>query len=155
MSQVGNNLPTGGVRISAVAKGDCAQNPTTILVTDATTSCSIEIAITPPKRYADVSIFRPISKTTFGVPMFIATNAGKVNVSAKGRVTLEVRKTTASSSECLITGGTQRIFAQVTNSKDGGRSFTTQARSRAISVTYQQNIPAAPAVGFCYVTLEG
>lgn len=153
-ARIDNTLPTGGVKVTAVAKGDCAQNPTTILVTDATTSCSIEIAITPAKRYADVSLFRPISKTSFGVPFFVSTDAGKISVSRKGWATIEVRKTTAFASACLITSGTQKVLAQVTNSKDGGRTFTTQARSKAITVTYQQNLPATPPVGFCYVTLE-
>jgi len=39
------------MRVSAVAAGDCALNRNTILVSDATTSCSIDISITPPKRY--------------------------------------------------------------------------------------------------------
>jgi DNA-directed RNA polymerase beta subunit len=142
-----NNLPTGGVKVNAIAKGDCAQNARTIVVTDATTTCSIEITVSPAKRYADVSLIVPRSKTSYALPMFIK-NDGKVKVTAKGKASVNVEKSTASS--CIITEGTEKIVAQVTNSKNGGRSFTTRAASTAISVTFQQG---TPGIGVCFVTL--
>ncbi|MEY4184297.1 MAG: hypothetical protein RIS07_700 [Actinomycetota bacterium] len=139
--------PSGGVKITLVARGDCAQNATTIVITDATLTCSIELSISPPKRYADVSLIVPRTKTSYAFPMFIK-NDGRVKVSAKGRASINVEKTTSSS--CVITDGTEKIVAQVTNSTNGGRTFTTRAASRAISVTFQQG---TPDVGVCFVSL--
>jgi hypothetical protein len=111
------------MKITAVAKGDCAQNATTIVVTDSTAACSIEISITPAKKYRDVMLLVPRTKTSFTTPWFMA-DPGRVSVSAKGRTTVTVPKAESLSRglQCVITEGSERVVAQVTNSTDGGRS---------------------------------
>ena len=128
---------TGGMKISAVAKGDCAQNATTILVTDATTTCSIEISVTPAKKYADVALVVPLSRTSFTFPSW-TTNDGKVKVTAKGKGSIGILKT---ATDCVVTGGTETVVAHVTNAKTFNGSFTAQAKSKPITVTFQQTVP--------------
>lgn len=128
---------TGGMKITAVAKGDCAQNATTILVTDATTTCSIEISVTPAKKYADVSIIEPLSRTSFAFPTW-TTDDGKVKVSAKGKGSIGILKAV---SDCVLTSGAAKVVAQVTNAKTFNGSFTAQAKSKPITVTFQQTVP--------------
>jgi hypothetical protein len=130
------------MKITAVAKGDCAQNSTTIVVTDTTAACSIEISITPAKKYRDVILLVPRTKTSYSTPWFMA-DLGRVAVSAKGRATVTVPKAKLVSGglQCVITEGSERIVAQVTNSTDGGRSYSAAARSAPITVTYRQTQP--------------
>lgn len=137
-----NKTPTGGMKITAVAKGDCAQNATTIVVTDATTTCSIEISVTPAKRYADVALIEPLEGTSFTFPMFFASTNGNVKVSAKGKAVINVAKTYVLSDkrECVISEGTERVFAQVTNAKSPLGAFTAVANSKLISVTFKQTV---------------
>ena len=146
-----NKTPTGGMKITAVAKGDCAQNATTILVTDATTTCSIEISITPARRYADVTVIKPLGGTSFTFPMFYASKNGNVKVNARGKAVIEIAKTyvLADGSECVISDGTERVFAQVTNAKAPLGSFTAAAKSKRISVTFKQTV----GMDDCSVTL--
>ncbi|MFM8969244.1 MAG: hypothetical protein ACKOI3_03200, partial [Actinomycetota bacterium] len=103
-----NKTPPGGMKITAVAKGDCAQNATTIVVTTATTTCLIEISVTPARRYADVALIEPLAGTSFTFPMFYASKNGNVKVNTKGKAVIEIAKTyvSASGSECVISGGT-------------------------------------------------
>jgi len=133
---------TGGLRITAVAKGDCAQNATTILVTDATTSCSIEISITPARRYADVTVFKPLGGKKATFPMFHVSKNGSVKVSARGRGSVTVSKTYGLSDgrQCVISEGTERVFVQVTNAKAPFGSVTAVAKSKPISVTFKQTV---------------
>lgn len=130
-------ISTGGMKITAVAKGDCAQNATTILVTDTTTSCSIDISITPAKKYADVSVIEPISRTSFAFPTW-TTNDGKVKVSGKGKGSSGILKTAGG---CVVVSGTVKVVAQVTNSKTFGGSHSAAARSKPILITFQQTAP--------------
>ena len=53
---------TGGMKIVAVAEGDCAVDSQTIVITDATTSCSISVAVTPAKKYIHAELIAPIDK---------------------------------------------------------------------------------------------
>ncbi|MFM9112758.1 MAG: hypothetical protein ACKOPB_05820 [Actinomycetota bacterium] len=128
------------MKITAVAKGDCAQNATTIVVTTATTTCLIEISVTPAKRYADVALIEPLDGTSFTFPMFYASKNGIVKVNTKGKAVIEIAKTYVfpDGSECLISGGTERVFAQVTNASAPLGSFTAAAKSKSISVTFKQ-----------------
>jgi len=146
-----NKTPTGGMKITAVAKGDCAQNATTILVTDATTSCSIEISITPARRYADVTVIKPLGGTKFTFPMFHVSENGSVKVSANGRGSVTVSKTYGLSDgrQCVISEGTERVLVQVTNAKAPLGSFTAAAKSKPISVTFKQIV----GMDECSVTL--
>ena len=142
----GAAISSGGMKITALAKGDCAKTPTTILITDSTTSCTIEVRVTPTKRYVDVSVLVPLSSTSFYFPSWIE-NEGKVRLSAKGRGVVTVKKTRG---DCVVVSGTARVIAQVTNAKQYGGSFTNAAKSTPITVTYQQS---EPALGGCFGTL--
>jgi hypothetical protein len=136
-------IPTGGMKITALAKGDCATTPTTILITDATTSCTIEITVTPRKRYADVSVMVPLSSTSVYFPSWIE-NDGRVRLSAKGRGLVAVKKNRG---DCVLVSGTASVVAQVTNAKQYSGTYSAVAKSRPITVTYQQSIPTE---GACY-----
>lgn len=143
-----SRVPTGGMKIFAVAKGDCAQGPSTILVTDATTSCSIEIRVTPAKKYADVGILEPLSRTSFTYPTWIAGD-GKVNMSSKGKGSAAILKTR---NGCVLVSGTAKVIVQVTNAKKFGAGYTATAKSKPITVTYQQS---NPEIGACFSTVSG
>ena len=142
------SAPTGGMRIFAVAKGDCAQGPSTILVTDATESCSIEVRVTPAKKYADVGIFEPFSQTSFTYPTWIAGD-GKVNISSKGKGSAAILKTR---NGCVLVSGTAKVIVQVTNAKKFGGRYTASVKSKPITVTYQQS---NPEIGACFGTVSG
>jgi len=158
------------MKIKAVAKGDCAQNPTTILITDSTTTCSIEISVTPPKRYADVflAVYRtnnswfPVRYLTVSREKKLGENSyqefSNVKVSAKGRATVGVLKTVTydyyGDASFVITSGTETLNATVTNAKAQGKSFTTWAKSNPIVVTFQQSIPAS-GCGYTYMEARG
>lgn len=140
-------IPTGGMKITALAKGDCATTPTSILITDATASCTIEITVTPRKRYADVNVMVPLSATSLYFPSWIE-NDGRVRLSAKGRGLVTVKKDRGG---CVLVSGTLGVIAQVTNAKRYGGTYSAVAKSRPITVTYQQSTPAE---GTCYATLQ-
>ena len=55
-------ISTGGMKITAVAEGDCAVDSQTIVITDATTSCSISVAVIPAKKYIHAELIAPIDK---------------------------------------------------------------------------------------------
>jgi hypothetical protein len=135
------------MNITALAKGDCAKTPNIIVITDSTTSCTIEVTVTPRKRYADVSVIVPLSSTSFLFPSWVE-NDGKVRLSAKGRGLATVKKERGG---CVLVSGTARVIAQVTNAKQFGGTFTNAAKSKPISVTYQQS---EPAIGVCFGTLN-
>lgn len=143
-----SRLPTGGMKIFAVAKGDCAQGPSTILVTDATTSCSIDIRVTPAKKYADVGILEPLSRTSFTYPTWIAGD-GKVKMSSKGKASAVILKTR---NGCVLVSGTAKVIVQVTNAKKFGAGYTATVKSKPITVTYQQS---NPEIGACFSTVSG
>ena len=143
-----SRVPTGGMKITAVAKGDCAKSATAIVVTDSTTSCLIEISITPAKNYRDVALVEPRSPTSFIFPTWME-NDGKVKVSKNGKGSVSVLKTAAG---CVLVSGTAKVIAQVTNASKFGGSFTASAKSKPITVTYQQS---EPAIGFCFSTVSG
>jgi len=143
-----SRLPTGGMKIFAVAKGDCAQGPSTILVTDATTSCSIEIRVTPAKKYADVGILVPLPGATFSFPTWIVGD-GKVNMSSKGKGSAAILKTR---NGCVLVGGTAKVVVQATNANKFLGRFTASVKSKPITVTYQQS---EPEIGACFSTVSG
>jgi len=143
-----SRVPTGGMKIVAVAKGDCAQDQKTIVVTDATTSCSIEISVTPAKRYADVSILEPLSRTSFTYPTWIESD-GKVRISPRGKGSAAILK---SRNGCVLVSGSSKVFVQVTNAKKFGEGYTASAKSKPITVTYQQS---QPEIGACYSIISG
>ena len=130
-------ISNGGMKITAVASGDCAKSPSEIIVTDATASCSILITITPPKKYLDVALLVPLSRTSFSYPTWTVAD-GKVQVAKSGKGKIEVLK---SAGGCVITGGSTRVVAQVTNAKSFSGSFTAAASSKQITVTFQQTAP--------------
>ena len=141
------------MKIEAVAKGDCAQNPTTILITDSTTTCSIEISITPPKQYSDVLFTIDIKNknkkfnSTYAGFLSVSRAFGYVTTSADGKATVGVLRTQTFSGfgwdTFVITSATETLTATVTNAKAHGKSYTTFAKSNPIVVTFQQSIPAS------------
>jgi len=150
------SIPTGGMKVKAEAKGDCAQNPTTILITDSTTTCSIEISITPPKRYADVSFAIFLDENSYSSPTYLTVSREKaiggrgfmyfsnVKTSAKGKATVGVLKTGLFGGITpVITSATETVHVQVTNAKAPNKGFTARAKSNPIVITFQQSIPAS------------
>jgi len=145
------------MKIEAVAKGDCAQNPSTILITDSTTTCSIEISVTPPKRYADVFLAVYRSTNSWTDPGYLTVSRyekfdeksyigfSNLKTSAKGQATVGVLKTKIwkPGELFVITSATETLTATVTNAKAHGKSYTTFAKSNPIVVTFQQSIPAS------------
>jgi len=158
------------MKIEAVAKGDCAQNPSTILITDSTTTCSIEISVTPPKRYADVFLAVYLSTNSWTAPGYLTVSreikigensyqqSSNVKISAKGRATVGVLKTVTydyyGGASFVITSATETLTATVTNAKAQGKTFTTWAKSNPIVVTFQQSIPAS-GCGYTYMGATG
>ncbi|MFM8955109.1 MAG: hypothetical protein ACKOH9_04890 [Actinomycetota bacterium] len=146
------------MKIEAVAKGDCAQNPTTILITDSTTTCSIEISVTPPKQYADVFLAVYRSTNSWSSPGYLTVsrviksgeNASMIfsnlKTSAKGLATVGVLKTRTYvdyDAGFVITSATETLTATVTDAKVHGKGFFNSAKSNPIVVTFQQSIPAS------------
>ena len=156
------SIPTGGMKVKAEAKGDCAQNSTTILITDSTTTCSIEISITPPKRYADVNVIRIRDENSYYIPMYLSVSreikigpSSNVKTSAKGKATVGVLKTAlVSGGTSVITSATQTVHVQVTNAKAPNASFSARARSNPIVITFQQSKPAS-GCGYSYQDSTG
>lgn len=120
----------------------------TILVTNTTTSCLIEIRVTPAKKYANVGILEPLSRTSFTYPTWIARD-GKVNMSSKGKGSAAILKTR---NRCVLVSGTAKVIVQVTNAKKFGDGYTAAVKSRPITVTYQQS---DPEIGACFSTVSG
>jgi len=132
------------MKIKVVAKGDCAQNPTTILITDSTTTCSIEISFTPPTSYSfDIGPISPRDAAReailFRSYLKGAKNYGSLKTSAKGKATVNVSKTEEY-------GG---IYYPFTNWTEKVYVWFGYDRSKPITITFQQSIPAS-GCGYLY-----
>jgi len=157
------------LNIKVEAKGDCAQNPATILITDSTTTCSIEISVTPPKRYADVFVGFWFTKDEWIAPRYLTVSRERkisetsylplsdVKTSAKGKASVGVLKTSTyqyyGGASFVITSATQKLHVAVTDAKAHREAFTTFAISNPIVVTFQQSIPAS-GCGYTHQDLE-
>ena len=147
---------TGGMKITAVAEGDCAVDSQTIVITDATTSCSISVAVTPAKKYIHAELIAPIDKrsTKNGWSnvnfMFGGTAYGNekalFQISKRGKASLQFKK--KSTDGCVIAlMDTRTLVAFVTNSKSAQNPrYTAQAVSKPITVKYQLSIGANDCV---------
>jgi len=131
------------VKIKVVAKGDCAQNPATILITDSTTTCSIQISFTPPTSYSfDIGPISPYNSgelILFRSYLVGAKNYGSLKTSAKGKATANVSKTEEY-------GG---IYYPITNWTEEVYVWYGYDRSKPITITFQQSIPAS-GCGYVY-----
>ena len=102
VAQPVNAISTGGVKITAVAEGDCAVHSQTIVITDATASCSISVAITPVKKYIHAVLIAPIDKRStkngWSSVNFMFGGAAYVNeeaffqISKRGKGSLQFKK---------------------------------------------------------------
>ena len=151
-------ISTGGMKITAVAEGDCAVDSQTIVITDATTSCSISVAITPAKKYIHVELIAPIDKRStnngWSYPNFmfggsILDEGSKLTtfkISKRGKGSLQLKKRDADG--CVIElMDTRTLVAVVTNSKSAQNpSYSAQAVSKPITVKYQLSIGANDCV---------
>lgn len=135
------------IKIKVVAKGDCAQNPTTILITDSTTTCSIEISITPPKLYYfDIgplwSDGKALSYRSY-LKAGLGSKAESRKTSAKGKATANILKTeNLDGVEYPITSLTEEFYVW-------NFGFKGTLRSNPIMITFQQSIPASQC-GYTY-----
>ena len=129
------------IKIKVVAKGDCAQNPTTILITDSTTTCSIEISITPPKLYYfNIGPLLSDGKT-MSYHSHLQGGLGSKGLnrktSAKGKATANILKTEEFDGvEYVITSLTGEFYVWTFGRKE-------YLRSNPIMITFQQSIPAS------------
>ena len=153
-----NAISTGGMKITIVAEGDCAVDSQTIVITDATTSCSISVAVTPAKKYIDVTLIAPIDKRSanngWSYPNFmfggsILDEGSKLTtfkISKRGKGSLQLKKRDADG--CIIGySETWTLVARVTNSKSAQNpSWTASAVSKPITVRYQLSIGANDCV---------
>ena len=151
-------ISTGGMKITIVAEGDCAVDSQTIVITDATTSCSISDSITPAKKYIDVTLLAPIDKRStkngWSYPNFmfggsILDEGSKLTtfkISKRGKGSLQLKKRDADG--CIIGySETGTLVARVTNSKSAQNpSWTASAVSKPITVRYQLSIGANDCV---------
>ena len=151
-------ISTGGMKIDAVAEGDCAVDSQTIVITDATTSCSISVSITPAKKYIDVTLLAPIDKRStkngWSYPNFMfggsildeGSKLSTFKISKRGKGSLQLKKRDADG--CIIGySETGTLVAFVTNSKSAQNpSFSAQAVSKPITVRYQLSIGANDCV---------
>ena len=149
-------ISTGGMKITIVAEGDCAVDSQTIVITDATTSCSISVAVTPAKKYVDAELIAPIDKrstkngwSTVGFMFGGAAYGGEralFQISKRGKASLQFKK--KSTDGCVIElMDTWTLVAFVTNSKSAQNpSFSAQAVSKPITVRYQLSIGANDCV---------
>lgn len=149
-------ISTGGMKITAVAEGDCAVDSQTIVITDATTSCSISVAVTPAKKYVHAELIAPIDKrstkngwSTVGFMFGGAAYGGEqalFQISKRGKASLQFKK--KSTDGCVIElMDTWTLVAFVSNSKSAQNPrFTTQAVSKPITVKYQLSIGANDCV---------
>jgi hypothetical protein len=149
-------ISTGGMKIVAVAEGDCAVDSQTIVITDATTSCSISVAVTPAKKYIHAELIAPIDKRStkngwsnvnfmFGGTAYGGEQA-LFQISKRGKASLQFKKKT--SDGCVIElMDTRTLVAFVTNSKSTQNPrYTAQAVSKPITVKYQLSIGANDCV---------
>ena len=153
-------ISTGGMKITIVAKGDCAVDSQTIVITDATTSCSISVSITPAKKYIDVTLLAPIDKRSakngWSYPNFmfggsILDDGSKLStfkISKRGKGSLQLKKRDADG--CIIDySETGTLVARVTNSKSAQNpSWTASAVSKPITVRYQLSVGANDCVNY-------
>ena len=149
---------TGGMKIVAVAEGDCAVDSQTIVITDATTSCSISVSITPAKKYIDVTLLAPIDKRStkngWSYPNFMfggsildeGSKLSTFKISKRGKGSLQLKKRDADG--CIIDySETGTLVAVVTNSKSAQNPrYTAQAVSKPITVRYQLSVGANDCV---------
>jgi len=149
-------ISTGGMKITAVAEGDCAVDSQTIVITDATTSCSISVAVTPAKKYIHAELIAPIDKRStkngwsnvnfmFGGTAYGGEQA-LFQISKRGKASLQFKK--KSTDGCVIElMDTRTLVAFVTNSKSTQNPrYTAQAVSKPITVKYQLSIGANDCV---------
>ncbi len=149
-------ISTGGMKIIAVAEGDCAVDSQTIVITDATTSCSISVAVTPAKKYIHVELIAPIDKRStkngwsnanfmFGGAAYGGEQA-LFQISKRGKASLQFKK--KSTDGCVIKlMDTWTLVAVVTNSKSAQNPrFSAQAVSKPITIEYQLSIGANDCV---------
>ena len=149
-------ISTGGMKITAVAEGDCAVDSQTIVITDATTSCSISVAVTPAKKYIHAELIAPIDKRStkngwsdvnfmFGGAAY-GNEKAFFQISKRGKASLQFKK--KSTDGCVIELiDTWTLVAFVTNSKSAQNpSFSAQAVSKPITVRYQLSIGANDCV---------
>ncbi len=147
---------TGGMKITAVAEGDCAVDSQTIVITDATTSCSISVAVTPAKKYSHAELIAPIDKRStkngwsnvnfmFGGAAY-GDERALFQISKRGKASLQFKK--KSTDGCVIElMDTWTLVAVVTNSKSAQNPrYTAQAVSKPITVKYQLSIGANDCV---------
>ena len=151
-------ISTGGMKITIVAEGDCAVDSQTIVITDATTSCSISVAVTPAKKYIDVTLIAPIDKRSanngWSYPNFMfggsildeGSKLSTFKISKRGKGSLQLKKRDADG--CIIGySETGTLVAVVTNSKSAQNPrYTAQAVSKPITVKYQLSIGANDCV---------
>ena len=144
------------MKIVAVAEGDCAVDSQTIVITDATTSCSISIAVTPAKKYNHAELIAPIDKRStkngwsnanfmFGGAAYGGEQA-LFQISKRGKGSLQFKK--KSTDGCVIKlMDTWTLVAVVTNSKSAqNQRFSAQAVSKPITIEYQLSIGANDCV---------
>jgi len=149
-------ISTSGMKIVAVAEGDCAVDSQTIVITDATTSCSISVAVIPAKKYIHAELIAPIDKRStkngwsnvnfmFGGTAYGGEQA-LFQISKRGKASLQFKK--KSTDGCVIElMDTRTLVAFVTNSKSTQNPrYTAQAVSKPITVKYQLSIGANDCV---------
>ena len=153
-------ISTGGMKITIVAEGDCAVDSQTIVITDATTSCSISVAVTPAKKYIDVTLIAPIDKRSanngWSYPNFMfggsildeGSKLSTFKISKRGKGSLQLKKRDADG--CIIGySETGTLVARVTNSKSAQNpSWTASAVSKPITVRYQLSVGANDCVNY-------
>ena len=151
-------ISTGGMKITIVAEGDCAVDSQTIVITDATTSCSISVAVTPAKKYIDVTLIAPMDKRSanngWSYPNFMfggsildeGSKLSTFKISKRGKGSLQLKKRDADG--CVIAlMDTRTLVAFVSNSKSAQNPrYTAQAVSKPITVKYQLSIGANDCV---------
>lgn len=149
-------LSTGGMKITAVAEGDCAVDSQTIVITVATTSCSISVAITPAKKYSHAELVAPIDKRStkngwsdvnfmFGGKAY-GNEKAFFQISKRGKASLQFKK--KSTDGCVIElMDAWTLVAFVTDSKSAQNPrYSAQAVSKPITVKYQLSIGANDCV---------
>ena len=149
-------ISTGGMKITAVAEGDCAVDSQTIVITDATTSCSISVAVTPAKKYIHAELIAPIDKRStkngwsdvnfmFGGKAY-GNEKALFQISKRGKASLQFKK--KSTDGCVIElRDTGTLVAFVTDSKSAQNPrYTALAVSKPITVKYQLSIGANDCV---------
>ena len=156
VTQPVNAISTGGMKITAVAEGDCAVDSQIIVITDATTSCSISVAVTPAKKYIHAELIAPIDKRSMKNGwsyvnfMFGGSEDGRkgdlFQISKRGKGSLQLKNRNADG--CVIELlDAWTLVAIVTNSKSAQNpSWTVSAVSKPITVKYQLSVGASDCV---------